>query len=131
MVKDVLKCRIRASSTIEAAVVMSAALLCLMLIMFTGFYFHDVNILAGAACESAQVAGEWERMEENRSAEAYFQKRIQGKMLYFSSAGCTVDRSGKDIIVKVRASSARMKAAVSASARMDVPEEDIRRLYMK
>lgn len=131
MVKDVLKCRIRASSTIEAAVVMSAALLCLMLIMFTGFYFHDVNILAGAACESAQVAGEWERMEENRSAEAYFQKRIQGKMLYFSSAGCTVDRSGKDIIVKARASSARMKAAVSASARMDVPEEDIRRLYMK
>lgn len=131
MVKDVLKCRIRASSTIEAAVVMSAALLCLMLIMFTGFYFHDVNILAGAACESAQVAGEWERMEENRSAEAYFQKRIQGKMLYFSSAGCTVDRSGKDIIVKARASSARMKAAVSASARMDVPEEDIRRLHMK
>ena len=131
MVKDVLKCRIRASSTIEAAVVMSAALLCLLLIMFTGFYFHDVNILAGAACESAQVAGEWERMEENRSAEAYFQKRIQGKMLYFSSAGCTVDRSGKDIIVKARASSARMKAAVSASARMDVPEEDIRRLYMK
>lgn len=131
MVKDVLKCRIRASSTIEAAVVMSAALLCLMLIMFTGFYFHDVNILAGAACESAQVAGEWERMEENRSAEAYFQKRIQGKMLYFSSAGCTVDRSGKDIIVKARASSARMKAAVSASARMDVPEKDIRRLYMK
>ena len=131
MVKDVLKCRIRASSTIEAAVVMSAALLCLMLILFTGFYFHDVNILAGAACESAQVAGEWERMEENRSAEAYFQKRIQGKMLYFSSAGCTVDRSGKDIIVKARASSARMKAAVSASARMDVPEKDIRRLYMK
>ena len=111
MVKDVLKCRIRASSTIEAAVVMSAALLCLMLIMFTGFYFHDVNILAGAACESAQVAGEWERMEESKSAEAYFQKRIQGKMLYFSSA--------------------RMKAAVSASARMDVPEEDIRRLHMK
>ncbi|MBQ6313086.1 MAG: pilus assembly protein [Lachnospiraceae bacterium] len=131
MVKDVLKCRIRASSTIEAAVVMSAALLCLMLIMFTGFYFHDVNILAGAACESAQVAGEWERMEESKSAEAYFQKRIQGKMLYFSSAGCTVDRSGKDIIVKARASSARMKAAVSASARMDVPEEDIRRLHMK
>ncbi len=131
MVKDVLKCRIRASSTIEAAVVMSAALLCLMLIMFTGFYFHDVNILAGAACESAQVAGEWERMEESKSAEVYFQKRIQGKMLYFSSAGCTVDRSGKDIIVKARASSARMKAAVSASARMDVPEKDIRRLHMK
>lgn len=131
MVKDILKYRVRASSTIEAAVVMSTALLCLMLIMFAGFYFHDVNILAGAAYESAQVAGEWERMEENKSAEAYFQKRIQGKMLYFSSAGCTVTRSEKDVIVRARASSARMKTAVSASARMDVPEKDIRRLYMK
>ena len=131
MVKDVLKYRVRASSTIEAVVVMSMALLCLMLIMFAGFYFHDVNILAGAACESAQVAGEWERMEENKSTEAYFQKRIQGKMLYFSSADCTVDRSGKDIIVRARASSARMKAGVSGSARTDVPEKEIRRLYME
>lgn len=131
MVKEVLKYRVKASSTIEAAVVMSAALLCLMLIMFAGFYFHDVNILAGAAYESAQAAGEWERMEENKSAEVYFQKRIQGKMLYFSSAGCTVNRSGKDIIVRARASSARMKAVVSGSARTDVPEKEIRRLYME
>ena len=131
MVRDVLKYRVKASSTIEAAVVMSTALLCLMLIMFAGFYFHDVNILAGAVYESAQAAGEWERMEENKSAEAYFQKRIQGKMLYFSSADCTITRSGKDIIVRACAASARMKAAVSGSARTDVPEKEIRRLYME
>ena len=131
MVKGVWKYRVRASSTIEAAVVMSVALLCLMLIMFAGFYFHDVNILAGAAYESAQAAGEWERMEENKSTEAYFQKRIRGKLLYFASADCTVTRSGKDITVRACASSARMKAAVSGSARTDEPEKEIRRLYMK
>lgn len=131
MVKELLKYRIRASSTVEAAVVMGMAMLCLMLIMFAGFYLHDVNILAGAAYESAQAAGEWERMEENKSAEAYFQKRIQGKMLYFPSADCTVARSGNDITVKARASTARMQAAVRGSTRTDEPEKEIRRLYME
>lgn len=131
MVKRLLKYRIRAASTVEAAVVMGMAMLCLMLIMFAGFYFHDVNILAGAAYESAQAAGEWKRMEESKSAEAYFQKRIQGKMLYFSSAGCTVTRSGNDITVRARASSSRMQAAVRGSTRTDKPEKEIRRLYME
>ena len=131
MVKHLLKYRIRAASTVEAAVVMGMALLCLMLIMFTGFYLHDVNILAGAAYESAQAAGEWKRMEESKSPEAYFQKRIHGKMLYFSSADCTVTHSGKNITVRARASSARMQAAASGSTRTDEPEKDIRRLYMK
>ena len=86
--------RIRAASTVETAVVMSVVLLSLMLVMFAGFYLHDLNILSGAVCESAQAGAEWERMDENCSVQAYFQDRIRGKLIYFPGALCTVETTG-------------------------------------
>ena len=119
--------RLEGSATVETAVVMSAALLCIMLIMFAGLYFHDKCLLAGAAHESAQAAGERERMREGPRAGEYFNNRIAGKLLYFSSASCRESLAGDALSVEAGASSGRMSVKVSASAACPVPEEEIRK----
>ena len=123
--------RIGAVSTVEAAVVMSVALLCPMLILLAGFYLHDLNILSGAAHESAQVGAEWKRMDERRSVQGYFQNRISGKLLYFSGASCLADQGGAHIRVQAAASSGRMRVSVSALAASEEPETEIRKLHEK
>ncbi len=121
--------RIRAASTVETAVVMSVVLLSLMLVMFAGFYLHDLNILSGAVCESAQAGAEWERMDENRSVQAYFQDRIRGKLIFFPGALCTVETTGENVCVRASAASGRMRINVNAVAAVREPERMIRVLH--
>ena len=122
--------RMRAVFTAETAVVMSVVLLSLMLIIFTGFYLHDLNILSGAAYESAQAGAEWKRMDENRSVEGYFQQRISGKLLYFSGASCSVEESDTRVLVRATAASGRMRMGTAAAAAVSEPEDKIRKLDM-
>ena len=54
------------SLTVEMSLLMPLILLLLMSSILAVFYFHDKNILAGAAYETAAVAGTRAREEEGR-----------------------------------------------------------------
>ena len=57
------------SLTVEMSLLMPLILLLLMSSILAVFYFHDKNILAGAAYETAAVAGTRAREEEGADAD--------------------------------------------------------------
>ena len=77
------------SLTVEMSLLMPLILLLLMSSILAVFYFHDKNILAGVAYETAAVAGTRAREEEGWHAgemEALFRGAGRGEMYPISHA---------------------------------------------
>ena len=82
------------SLTVEMSLLMPLILLLLMSSILAVFYFHDKNILAGAAYETAAVAGTRAREEEGADAgemEALFRERAEGKCILFPTPSASVE----------------------------------------
>ena len=63
------------SFTIEASFVVPIILMVFMASVYIIFYFHDKNILSGAAYETAVVGSE-RKSYKKEELEAYFRRRI-------------------------------------------------------
>lgn len=72
------------SFTIEASFVVPIILMVFMASVYIIFYFHDKNILSGAVYETA-VVGSGRKGYEKEELEAYFRRRIKGKLIIFSN----------------------------------------------
>lgn len=123
------KCR--GSTVVEMAYLMPVVLLTWMLIIFALFYYHDKNILAGAAYEAAVAGSEFlheENEEMTEKIESYFQNRLNGKMLFFGDAEIEVLTSEKEVVVRARASSKGLVAEVEKRAAVTEPERKIRKI---
>lgn len=120
----------RASTIVEMAYLMPVVLMVWMLVIFALFYYHDKNILSGAAYETAvvgsELAHEEEEVQEGRVIQ-YFQGRIKGKMLFFRGASVEVQSSDDRIQIKASASAKGLRVSVERSAAVTEPEEEIRK----
>lgn len=122
-------CQMKGSMTVEASFLMPLILLLLMSSILAVFYFHDKNILAGAAYETAAAAGTKLREKETTDAaqiEALFRERTQGKCILFSSPEASVEVQEDEVVI--RAEARRGSFGVSVEKRMAVtdPEKRIR-----
>ena len=80
--------KLKGSTVVEMAYLMPVVLLCWMAVIFALFYYHDKNIIGGAAYETAIVGSEewrWKKEIEDGKMEQYFQKRIENKLIFFDT----------------------------------------------
>lgn len=116
--------------TVEMTYIVPMILFIFVMIIYTVFYYHDKNILLGAAGETAIVAAQMvRRPETNEKSDLteFYQERIQGKLILFSGAEVSIEESGKRIRVNVYAKRRKMQLQIMQSAAIVEPEKKIRR----
>lgn len=122
---------LRGSTVVEMAYLMPVVFFVWMLIIFALFYYHDKNIIGGAAYETAVVASELlhedTELPEGK-IERYFQERIYGKLFFFRGAAVQVISGEDRVSVKARAARRGLRIFVERSAAVTVPEERIRKI---
>ena len=84
------------SFTIEASFVVPIILMVFMASVYIIFYFHDKNILSGAAYETAVVGSE-RKSYKKEELEAYFRRRIKGKLIVFSNVKENIEVEKEEI----------------------------------
>lgn len=123
--------RLQGSMTVEMSFLMPMILFLIMACILTVFYYHDKNILAGAAYETA-VAGSTKAREKDGISEgeleSLFFQRTKNKCILFGSFQTTVTVTEEEIVVRANASHNYMKISVMESAKVTEPERYIRKL---
>ena len=120
--------------TVEMSVLMPVVLLMIMSSLFAMFYYHDKNILSGAAYETAVVGSNKAREKDGVEAqelEAIFRERAGKKCIFFGEVQVSVSVSEEEIEVQAVASGRGMFLSVVKRAAVTEPEKkirDIRRL---
>lgn len=125
------KKRLTASMTVEMSYLMPMVILLLMGCILLIFYFHDKNILAGAAYETAVVGSTKSREREGvkeGELERLFQERTEGKCILFSGAAPGVQITDKEVTIQVQAVKGMFSLSVEKKARITEPEKYIRDL---
>lgn len=115
----------KGSFTIEASVIVPMILMVFVLIVYAVFYYHDKNILEGAAYETA-VVGSGRSEPEEAEIRAYFRKRIQGKLILFGQVQEEISMDKEEVIVKCTAEKKKMRVSAEVSAKRTEPERFIR-----
>ena len=127
---DIYMVKLKGSTVIEMAYLMPVVLLCWMAVIFVLFYYHDKNIIGGAAYETAIVGSEewrWQKEIEDGKMEQYFQKRIENKLIFFDTVSVETAVVKDEFEVTAGAQKRKMRVSVKRSAALTVPEEKIRR----
>nr|WP_317283233.1 pilus assembly protein [uncultured Sellimonas sp.] len=125
----VKKKKLKASFTVEAAILVSMILFLLYGIILVLFYYHDKNILTGAAFETVTVAARKQIREPpfgEEETEKLLKERISGKMLIFRRAEVEVECQKNYVWISVQASRKGMHITTQARAGITEPEKKIR-----
>lgn len=115
--------------TVEMSYLMPIILMVFLMTIYSVFYYHDKNILLGAASETAILGTQMERKPDEKGKtdlEAFFQERIHGKLVLFSGAQVSVSISSDQVNVSVSAQKGHMKIKAVQKAYVVVPEKKIR-----
>lgn len=123
--------RVRGSMTVEMSFLMPMILLLIMGCILAVFYYHDKNILSGAAYETAVTGSTKARAKDGvreGELEQLFQERIKGKCILFPGAQAAVSVGEDEIEVTAAASRRGMKVSVSKRAAVTEPEKYIRNM---
>lgn len=123
--------RLNASMTIEMSMIIPLVLFIIMGFILIVFYFHDKNILNGAASEtaiagSAKFRGAEEISEEE--LERFCRERIQGKCIFLVSHQIDITVSDENIVVEISAAKRDFSISVVKKARITEPEKHIRNI---
>lgn len=119
--------------TVEMSYLIPTILVLFMMIIYTTFYYHDKNILIGAASETAALGAQLERAPGNdgqTDLAGFYQERIQGKLILFSGADVAVSIEKKWAEVSAYADWGNMRLHVIQRAALQEPEAVIRRKWM-
>lgn len=123
--------RARGSMTVEMSFLMPMILFLIMGCILAVFYYHDKNILSGAAYETA-VAGSTKAREKGgvtkEELEQLLQDRVRGKCILFSRVQAAATVGKDEIEVTAAASGKGMKVSVSKRAVVTDPEKYIRNM---
>jgi TadE-like protein. len=123
--------KVQASMTVEMSFLMPMILFLIMGCIFAVFYYHDKNILSGAAYETAIVGSTKAREKEGikeGELETLFYQRAKDKCIMFVNLQVSV-KAGKDEIEVVAGASRKyMKISVAKRAAVTEPEKKIRDL---
>lgn len=129
--KKKIKWNLRGSFTVEASFIVPMILLVIMACIFAVFYYHDKNVLLGAAYE-ASVVGSSKSREVNGvdsdEIQSLVYERLQGKCIFLNHSQVEVGLSEEEIKVEVSASARRMEMSGSEKASITDPEKYIRDL---
>lgn len=117
----------RGSFTVEAAFVVPLMLMMFVVLISILFYYHDKNIVAGAAYETAVVGAERKEYDEQELGQ-YFQSRIRGKMILFSRVQDEIQIENECITVQCAARKRGIGMKVKISASRTEPEKLIHNL---
>lgn len=120
---------LKASITIEMAYVMPTVVIVLLLTIYTIFYYHDKNILIGAAGETAVLGAQMERQKGENKADLhnFYRERVKGKLVLLHLTGIEVTKGKKWIEVAAWAGKSRMHVFVRQKAMIPEPEKKIRK----
>lgn len=119
--------------TVEMSYLIPIILVLFLTVIYTTFYYHDKNILIGAAGETAAVGAQMERKPDEKGQTdlaGFYQERIQGKLILFSGAEASVSTEKKWVEVSTYADWGKMRLHVVQRAALQKPEAAIRRKWM-
>ena len=117
------------SMTIEMSFLMPIILILITNCILVVFYYHDKNVLAGAAYETAVVGSTKAREKEGVKEEelaSLFEQRAKNKCILFSNPDTSITASDEEIEVAVTASRRRMHLTIIKKAAVTEPEKYIR-----
>lgn len=115
----------------EAACLMPLVGLLLVSTVLLLFYFHDKNIIASCAYETAVIGSTKAREKEGVDASLLnqaFQQRIQGKCIFFPGGRADIQVEDETITVSAYASRKYFSLRVVQRAAVTEPEDHIRRI---
>lgn len=119
----------RASMTIEMSVLMPMILTIVMLSILTAFYYHDKNILQGAAYETV-VVGSTKMRERDIPTESKLktlcEERIGRKCILFGRTQVNVLIEEEEIKVNIIANKRWFSLKIEKKAKVTEPEKKIR-----
>lgn len=120
---------LKGSMTVEMSFLMPIILLLIMSSILAAFYFHDKNILAGAAYETAVVGSTKMREKDGITEgelEAFFLERLGGKCILLTGSSADVSVGKKEICVEAAAHRGKFGVSVMKKAAVTEPEDYIR-----
>ena len=125
---------LKGSLTVEMSVIVPVLLVIFMGIILVVFYYHDKNILNGAAYETAVVGSSKMREKEGITEEElveFCEERLLGKCIFLTSADIEVCIVEDEVLVNLSARKNGIKVSVTKKSVFTQPEKkirDIRRL---
>lgn len=120
---------LKGSMTVEMSFLMPIILLLIMSSILAAFYFHDKNIISGAAYETAVVGSTKMREKdkiESGELEVLFRERIERKCILFATSSVQVQVRKKEICVNAAAHKGKFGVSVIKKAAVTEPEDFIR-----
>ncbi len=120
---------LKGSLTVEMSLLMPIILLLFMGCVLAAFYFHDKNVLAGAAYETAVVGSTKMREKDGVTEEELrdlCRDRIRKKCIFLSVSQVLVDISDEEIQVTVNAHKGKFSLCAMKKAAVTSPEKKIR-----
>jgi len=125
----VKKKELKGSITVEMTVIVPMLVFLLMGFIMMLFYYHDKNIIYGAAYETA-VAGSMEmRKKESVTEEeltAFCKERLRGKCMLMTTQKINVTIQEEKITVDISSFKKGYSVQVESSAPVTIPEKKIR-----
>lgn len=114
--------------TVEMAYLMPIIFMVFVLVVYTSFYYHDKQILLGAAAETATIGAQQKRWPgEGVDAEQLCRERIGGKLILFAETEVTTSVTKEWVDVDIYARKKKMKLYIRQRAPVVNPEKKIRR----
>lgn len=114
--------------TVEMAYLMPIIFMVFVLVVYTAFYYHDKQILIGAAAETTTVGAQQKRWPgESVVAEQFCRERIGGKLILFAETEVTTSVTKEWVDVDIYARKKKMKLYIRQRAPVVNPEKKIRR----
>ncbi|MGN1165771.1 MAG: TadE family protein [Lachnospiraceae bacterium] len=121
----------RGSMTVEMSFLMPIILLMIMGSILAAFYFHDKNVIAGAAYETVVVGStkmrEKDQITENEMVKL-FQERVKKKSILLSDINAIATISENEIQINVIARNGKFRLSVMKKAAVTEPENHIRNI---
>ena len=125
--------------TVEMSFLMPIIMLLVMSSIYAFFYYHDKNIIAGAAYETAVVGSNKAREKPDSQTgsgdrsgtdvaelETLFQSRVNGKCILLSTIQGQVTVGGDEVCVRAQGTWRKMKVSVEKRAVITEPEKKLR-----
>ena len=127
------KVRLSGTLTVEMAYLLPVLLTVFQMVIYSVFYYHDKNILLGAAGETVVTAAQYERKagaQGTVNLEAFFQNQIDGKLILFSKVTVETAQTDDEIEITASAQKGYMRVEVLQRAVISKPEKSLRRMQI-
>lgn len=122
-----MKRKLRGSLALEAAIIIPMAILMFAVMITVLFYYHDKNIITGAAYEIAAVGSlEEEIIKEELGNQ--FKERVDNKLLLFKRIHMSIQIEEKDLNIQCKATQNGMTLEVEVCMSKTSPEKYIRNI---